>query len=588
MRADTLSLLRSRFSPVVFIPAALALGLILYFSVEVPWGDEWNLPGRLYQRIVEGTVTYKDFFRLHAETRLAFPRLVFAAIGLTIGWKVRVFMFLSWCSVLLTLVFLLNLLPADDTEQNPFMLLYTGVLLSLLLFSPSQSITQLWGSALCVFIPPLCIAGCLLLQATRAPYGFKVIASAILSIISTFSFASGMMCWLLGCPLIGIWLNELAAMSRREKVRIAVWTALYLGIAVITVSFYFWDYKKPPHHPSFGVVLQDPLLGLAYFAAWLGAPFTFAGKSATVFAISVGVFILFGLSVSLLAVSKQRRVSEPGILASYYPWVSLTAYGIVSGLLTTVGRLGFGLKGALAWRYASISLWVTIGLVGFLCTLWYGRGDKPRNAAAVMFAIIIGAVSILAALSWVFGISRMQEVNDKMLQSRLSVRLIDVAPSNPLLTRVHSVPEWVRRRRRLLLAHGILDDDPMGGWLSGKLKAPDGDKAGWFRINRYNAQRIRATGWAMLPPRGIPPDCVILCRRDENGDLEVISGFLLKVTRPDVAKAQNNPRLLLSGFDYFLDIAVSEDEQFSMFAVDLEGRHAYKLSQSKPSPGKAK
>ena len=71
--------------PLIFFPAILALGLILYFAVDVPYWDEWDTPLHMYMRIIQGDLDFFDhLFRQHNESRDAFPRLIFLAVGFTI------------------------------------------------------------------------------------------------------------------------------------------------------------------------------------------------------------------------------------------------------------------------------------------------------------------------------------------------------------------------------------------------------------------------------------------------------------------------------------------------------------------------
>jgi hypothetical protein len=572
--------------PVVFVPSLVSLGLILHFSVlilhfsvEVPFWDEWDIPGHFYERFLDGTVGFRTFLLQHNEGRLVFPKLIFAAIGLTVGWKVRIFMLLSWFCLLLTFVLLLRFLLADNSKLKPFTFLCSALPLGLLLFSPAQSITQLWGSTLCMFMAPLCLVGCLWLQSTQVHYGLKVIWCATLSFISTFSFPVGMLCWFLGFPFFTIWIQGLKKMTHREKTRIAWWTGLYLMLALVTIGFYFWDYQKPAWHPSFGAVLRHPLLGLGFFLTWLGGPFTPGTKVSLPFAVACGIFISLGFLLLPLAVLKRQPRGDNFFVKSLHPWICLGAYGTIAGLATAAGRVPLGLEKALAWRYSTISLWVAIGLAGISCTIWHSLSNRPRDATKITSGIIIGILTCLAALSWYFGVHKMAHVNLKMRQNLLTIRLMDVLPYNPLFDRVHPLPNKVRLRARLFLQHGILDYDPVGDWIKGKIEAPDGDKAGWFQAERTEAESIRVEGWARLPNQGIPPDCVVLVRTNPSGSAEIITGLIMRVKRPDVVKALNNPRLLLSGFDDTLSIEVTEGEQLSMFAVDLDNQKAYRLSE---------
>jgi hypothetical protein len=573
---------RLRVWPIIFLPAILALFLILHFSVDVPLWDEWHVPGDMYQHIVEGATKYENFFSQTNESRPLFPKLIFVAVGFTLGWHVTIFMALSWLCVLLTFLILLKLLQSS-TEEHPFMFLFIASLIGALLFSTSQWENQLWGIQLIVFIPPLCLALSLLLQSILKSYGLKAMACGLLTVISTYSFANGMVVWLLAFPFFRIWLtDEWKRSPRREKTKIISWTAAYLALALATISFYFWDYQSNGIHQFLSPLLAHPLLGLKYYMAWLGSPLRYEPQIRA--AIIVGAVVLSLVFISLAMVSiKWKYSSGTDVLSSCYPWICLTAYGILSGLAITSGRMQlYGLGGALTSRHTSFSLWVSIGLVGILYTLWNYEKDRHRITANITFGIIIGLISILTVSSWILGYKDMRAASSRSRQNLLTLRLLDVAPSNPLLNRLYIDPDLVRRRAKFLIQHGMLNIDEIGNWLMEKVKAPDGQDAGWFSvINSENENKISVTGWAMLPGKRVPADFVVLAEKYPSGNIEIVTGLANTIERPDVVEEKHNSKLILSGFEDKLDNIYADGNQFLMFAVDLHNRRLYELKQKR-------
>ena len=101
------------------MPAFAALGLILLFAVDVPVIDDWYLQGRLYWHVItEKYSLYDIFFEQYGECRDTVARLIFAAVGLTVGWHVTIFMVLNWLSVLLTFVVLLRWIPRPRARRT--------------------------------------------------------------------------------------------------------------------------------------------------------------------------------------------------------------------------------------------------------------------------------------------------------------------------------------------------------------------------------------------------------------------------------------------------------------------------------------
>ncbi len=575
MKVESLSLgLKGLF--VILLPAMVALGLILHFAVDVPIMDEWDTPLGMYYEIIKGDFdSFEHLFYQHNESRDAFPRLIFLAVGFTFGWHGPIFMFISWGCVLFTLFLLLNMLPRQSGQRS-MVLLYIGVLISALLFSISQWENQLWGIQLIEFIPPLCLALCLWIQTTRTSFRLTVMTCALLSIISTFSYANGMVCWLLGYPFLTVWMTDWNTVSRRERSHGIVSTALYLILAITTLSFYFWDYYKPPHTPSFSYVLENPLLALQYFVAWIGAPFV--PGSQILLATVVGASIVFLVTVSfVMVVVTWKRSGDSAVPRDSYAWICLVGYGLVSGLVTTAGRAGWGLESAVSPRYSTFSLWVTIGLVGLVFVLAHHQPIRHRLVTTTLFRLTLATVALLTVSSWVHGFTNMQVANSKAKQNLLTLRLLNVAPSNPLLIRLYPDPEQIREQADVLLEDGILAIDLIGSWLSERLKNPDGTHAGSFTMSRESRKITTVAGWVLPPEKDVSADFVILANRDDSGHLEVVTGFITEKKSPEVMTAQPASRLPLHAFSETFELSLSGGHQFTMFAVDLKGKQVYEL-----------
>lgn len=580
---------------VLLFPGLLGLGLILFFSVDVPKEDAWITPGTIFEKTIDGTVTFQDFFSQHlkTESREAFPRLIFFVIGFTVGWHATIFMIISWLCVVGTFLFLLR--TVHGTTQHRSGLFYFFVLLlGAMLFSPAQWENQLWGIQLILFVPPLCLATCLWLQSTQLSVGLKVIGCAVLSLIATFSYPNGMACWLLGAPFFRTWFTEWAGVSRQGKTRIMLWTAIYLGLALGTMGFYFYDFEtdKIPYSQS----LANPSMGLPFFASLIGAPYV-RYVSAEVFpAVCVGIGVLLAVIFSIVEVARQWvRYRDADLALSCYPWMCFLGYGVLSCLAVTSGRGFIDPKVALVSEYTSVSLWVTIGLVGLISVLWNYQGIKTLVATQLTFRVTLGLLSVLTLFAWVDGVGQMQLDHLAAQKRHLNLRLLSVAPTNPFFSLNSNwlPPHIIPQRFMLFTQHGLLPVKPIGSWITERIQAPDSGEGGRFRTSKEedinmtpeefirdipsSAKSLKIEGWAMLPPRGARPDFVVLAQRKKTGDLEVVTGFPLNVNRPDHVLAKNKPRVPHSGFSGHLDATFLENLQFRLFAVDEENQRVYEL-----------
>ena len=566
----------------VFLPAVTILGCILYFAIEVPVLDDWDTPGHLYQQMLEGDVSLSHFFSQHNESRKVIPKIISGGVGLIAGYRVSVFSLLAWFIVFLTFLLLLRLLPRG-IQQQPQVLFCSALLLGLLVFSPAQQTMQLQQAiAFAQVLPPLYLALSLWIQSLNWAYPRTVVACCLLSVLATFSFVNGMLCWLLACPFFRVWLTDWPTAPPLYKRTILTWTGGYFCCAGVALSLYFWDYHSHGTSASFQVLLHDPGLGLQYFMTWVGAPLTRFTEwdSRVLFATLSGSGLLLVGGITLGGMLwTWRRTGNREIPCLSFPWICFTSYGLLSGLMNTVGRTGMGLDNALASRYSSYSLWVPVGLIGSVTTVWLTQSRKTQRTLVLVFGIFLGAMFLAVSQSWLYGLPAMHRTYAWAQQNLFTLRLLPLAPHNPLLTRLHPRPEVVRERGQLFFAHHFFPFEPIGDWLPYRLTTPSGWGAGQYRIQRRGEKSIQVTGRAQLPQLGGPPDAVLLARFQPPGKWELVTGLIPQIeAAPLEGGTTPDPRLAWAVFNVSLETPIREDEHLGMFAVDLSTRSVYSLS----------
>ncbi len=557
------------------LPALVMLAMILAYSVDVPFWDEWLTPGILYEKLADGQATLDDWVCQHNESRKIFPKLVFALVGLTAGWRVRIFMVIGWGFALLTGGLVAGLLQRTRGMSAAVKILLTG-LVGLLLFSPSQYENQLWGIQLIVFIPALCLAACLRIRQSRLRPGTRALGCAALALAATGSYANGMMVWALGFPFGAWWLLGRWRTRSLRRSPEAFWSLIYLLAAALSIALYFRNYVKPAHHPEFSDAFHHPLQGVLYMLTWLGSPYMNAFSAPRLAVAAGGLVALMALAAVVFAGARMLRARNGAVLASAWPWLMWLAYGLASGLVTTLGRAGFGIEQASSPRYASFAIWVLIGAAGLLAAP-FPRQLRTGRAPAVIWAGIALLLGYLLAIgSWRNGLPGFEAKRLEQLQNRLTVRLVRHAPGNPLFDTVCMGD--IHERVLHLHQAGFFRFDLVGDWLPGKLRQPDGDGAGWFHLDRDSDGRRHVHGWAMLPPSRTPADFVLLCRPSGEDGLAVLTGLLVHLERPDVVQALGSNPLLRSGFSRRLDDSPATPEAaYVMFAVDERQQRVYRL-----------
>ena len=107
-----------------------------------------------------------------------------------------------------------------------------------------------------------------------------------------------------------------------------------------------------------------------------------------------GLFLLGLFATVCVHFIKVFRKDET--IDSFLPWLSIGMYSIFSGLLTSAGRTGFGVKQALESRYVTFSTYLSVSLI-YLFMVMAERNKKifkfsSWNLSKKKYLIITGIV----------------------------------------------------------------------------------------------------------------------------------------------------------------------------------------------------
>ena len=175
--------------------------MLRMYSLDMPYLDQWEfavLLGKSY----EGHLDFQDFWKLHNEHRVLFPRIFLLLLARLSHWN------LLWelaanllLGVVIFGVFLYiwrraagrcgygGFTPVDS---------WVAVLMSLLSFSMSQWQNWFVGWQAAEFIQLLAVLFGLILLDTDHPVAGRIAGAAVLGFVATFSFASGLVFWPVG------------------------------------------------------------------------------------------------------------------------------------------------------------------------------------------------------------------------------------------------------------------------------------------------------------------------------------------------------------------------------------------------------
>jgi len=375
---------RILFRPAVLILALLPLFILVLnvaeYHVDVPFWDQWNFIPLLGQSYEQG-VTLADLCGQHNEHRLLFPRLIMLGLArasrYNIVWELVVIILLASATFALLRHQFLKTAGALGYSGFPWPM----PVISLLVFTLGQAENWLWGWQIQIFLNVLAVVAGIVLLGSRPFRWGKYWYALGCGILATYSFANGLLFWPLGfLALILIPFEN----GRQRKQALALWTAATVGVAVSYL--YQFRYESPSGTP-WTQFLDQPGEYLRYLLIYLGRPVINYQEYAL--AIGVSGLLLFGF-LSLYLFLKKR-----GAFPAFLPFFFFGLYAIGCGLLTGIGRVGFGSHQAMDGRYVPFSSLIWVADFAFLFIL----SQEIRTRARTRPGRILGLAGLAVLVS---------------------------------------------------------------------------------------------------------------------------------------------------------------------------------------------
>lgn len=450
----------------IFYIGLFILGIVLIFtSGNTPRADEWDTPGDYLVAKANGKANFSDLFRQHNESRVIFAQIFTELIARLIGWNQHFFHFLNYCLLALTAYIFLHLTFKKFETKMSFsaLLVLSGAVLVLL--SPVQWRNILYsGQIITIVIPFLLTLGIYINFSEKFSLTSKYFLASILSLVSTYSFANGMLLWILLWPgMYGMVSYGRFKLCRKE----ILLSFLFISFFIFNCLIYYYDYKSPDNHPSLQAGLKKPWQVLVFFSTWLGSPifpehvhlwlkqknklpFVWCGR----FSFLAAIFLIFYFFNNIKYLWNSR------LLIKIFPFLILVSYSFISGLAITIARVGFGMFGNSS-RYATVAIPFYLGIAGIISCVnmekkhenWIEKGLAFFFTIAVLLSFSTGVISCVI------------DKNDSD-QAALSLQFIELNSKNPLLQNIHPNVSHLCKVRHELISKKILSRPESLEWVN--------------------------------------------------------------------------------------------------------------------------
>jgi hypothetical protein len=611
------------------IPVLLLIGFVANFSVNVPVDDEWRLAS-LFEKIAQGNVTFKDFWALHSNHRIVFPKIIIAVLAFASRWNINYQLCLSIGLAAITFIAMYKLSSMQLKKVADDLWHLANILTCILLCSLVQHENWLWGFQLAWFFVNFCFVAAIYVLVSnhkllpniavlnRMKYGrdtavpcpypisalhyLRISIAALFCFFASFSLAQGLLSWLAAIPAVAA-LEGNAAQKRKRTI---AWMLLF----VATCAAYSIDYH-PSRKASIISLLNKPLVVIDYFLSLLGSPIVRApGISAfvglVIFAIFVFFVVYFGKKIvsssvaSSVSANSEKPPQVPAIPSSIaitdrndsaenyqaLPWLSIGFFSVLSALFITAGRAEFGAIHAIeSSRYTSNSILLLIALVQ-LGQLFVRGNDRETKATLkrnykFIYRVVAGLLIATTILNSQQAIAQSRSALIYKQGAQDCLQLINYLEPSDFFKNSPESCLRVLSKKTWLVREGAAIIDKIG-WIKfaknvefisntekvyGYLDKPQTSEKS-LTVKQNDA--VKAAGWAVLPENLQQPKIVLLSVGDKQS---FFANAYVNSDSPDIAKSlkselYNNARWAvdLSGND--LPIAQTEIKAWVYNPVD--------------------
>ncbi len=539
------------------IPVVLLIGFVANFSVNVPIDDEWRL-ANLFDKIATENVNFNDFWALHSNHRIVFPKIIIAVLAFASRWNINYQLCLSIGLAVITFIAMYSLSSMQVKKTGDDSWHLANILTCILLFSLVQHENWLWGFQLAWFLVNLCFVAAVyaLLSNHKLLPSLRISIAAVFCFIASFSLAQGLLSWLAAIPAVVALEGNVA----EKRKRLILWILLFFA----TCAIYSINYH-PSRKTSIISLLNKPLVVIDYFLSLLGSPIVrLSGISAFVGFVIFGIFLF-------LAVHFGRKISEH---REALPWLSIGLFSVLSALFITAGRAEFGAIQAIeSSRYTTNSILLLIALVQLAQLFVRGKIVTTNRNYKVFYRLLAG---LLIGIIIVNSGQAIAQTSSALLYKQGAqdcLQLINYLETSDFFKNSPESCLRVLSKKTWLVREGAAIIDKIG-WrkLAKNLEfISNSEKVyGYFDKLQTSQKSFKAAGWAVFPQNKKQPNIVLLSVGDKQS---FFANAYVNSDSPDIAKTlksqlYNNARWAVGFSGNDLPIAQTEIKAWVYNPVD--------------------
>jgi hypothetical protein len=430
-----------------FAPAILLAVLLPQYWVDVPQYDEWDSV-TLFEHLSQGSLSIGLLFKQVNEYRQFFPNVIFVALGKLTHWDLRYEMILIFIAVA-AISLNVRRLAALTTEAAGIQFAILFFAANLVTFSLTQYENWWQAQQLVYYMPILCVTTCVIVARTNLNTIAKFSICAALSFVSMFSSANGVACWVVVLPLL-----VFTEWPKNRRLVIGL-SAAWMTALCLCVALYLYGYEKPWWTPSPATGLHHPWHAFIYFLGFVGGPLGLEGVKLS---IAAGAVMLSGFLAACVYLLRHR--GDRSLIERSIGWLVIGSYSLVTGAMTTAGRVGLASGPSQVPRYLGFSVYLLLALI-FVAHIigqdMQRRGGRTYRLALnpLAFATIL-VLLLYQPFMYALSYRQMDAWQTRLLQAKASVLLINQLPDNRLTKILYPNVQFLIEKANALEGLGLL------------------------------------------------------------------------------------------------------------------------------------
>ena len=412
------------------LPPILGLIYIKFFGVNAVFWDQWELVP-LIEKMYTGSLNLSDLFSQHNEHRIFFPRIIMLILAYMTHYNNIAEMCFSWILSLATMLLIFRMYLLDSGNSTRTLVKFIPV--AWLLFSFRQYENILWGWQIQIYLCILGFVASIYMLEKVDKVDINILLAAFFGVISSFSFINGLLVWPIG----------LVYLFLAKKIK-GKFSLVWAVTGVLVCGIYFYNWIKPPYHPSLFFMLKNPFISMTYFFVNIGSPLSSEKYSAFGNGVLLSTLMLFTF---IIIINKQ-------IIIKNIKWVSFILFSLFSSLSLTVGRSGFGIEQALSSRYVTI---ISLGIIG-IYLIFSDLHSRFENGIYKKYSILYGIILSLILVGIIVGYEGNIVVGEQTHDSRELTKsnLINYkSKSDDDLRLLYPSPDILRDRAKILEKYNL-------------------------------------------------------------------------------------------------------------------------------------